>query len=319
MVNLPTGVKHKEVAVSGMRMRRSDYLWCYLFILPFVIMFGALSLWPLVRTVHFSLYEYNGIGPLTKFVGWANYFTVLKDAAFTNAYINSLLFTFLQTPGKLALSFLLAVILTRTWLKWRTFFRIIFFVPLLIPPAIIAMVFQFLLNPANGAINKFLLDFHLVAKPIDFFLTGARGLTTIGFISVWQITGQYMIYWMAALQSIPEEIYEAAEMDGTNEWQKIRYITLPIIKPIAIVIACLGLVGALNIFDWVSILTAGGPGTQSYVVPYYIYQKAFARSVVHYGLGSAAAFLFGLTVLVIVGTTGRLMNNAQKQWKEYTE
>ena len=121
-------------------------------------------------------------------------------------------------------------------------------------------------------------------------------MTTIAVISSWQILGQYIIFWMAALQSIPDELYEAAEVDGATEAQKMRYITLPLVAPMGIIITLLGLTWALGIFDWVQILTAGGPGTQSYTMYYYVFMKSFARMPMRYGIASAAGFLFGITV-----------------------
>jgi ABC-type sugar transport system permease subunit len=311
-------VKKKSVA-SGRSMSRSDYLWSYLTVLPFVIIFGALTVWPIIRTVQFSLFNYNGIGSVTDstFVGFENYLTVIKDHVFQQSYVNSWLFTLGQSLIKLPISFLLAILLTRKWLKWRTLFRIAFFVPWLMPPSIVAMVFNYLLNPANGAVNQFLLNFHLIQAPIDFFKTGWSGLTTIAVISSWQILGQYIIFWMAALQSIPDELYEAAEVDGATEAQKMRYITLPLVAPMGIIITLLGITWALGIFDWVQILTAGGPGTQSYTMYYYVFMKSFARMPMRYGIASAAGFLFGITVLVIFAFNSRLINFAQRKRREY--
>lgn len=305
--------------VSGIRMRASDYLWCYLTLLPFVIIFFSLTVWPLIRTIQFSLYDFNGIGSVTEsaFVGLKNYLTVYKDPIFRQAYLNSILFTIGQSLIKLPISFLLAIVLTRKWLKWRNLFRTAFFIPWLMPPSIVAMVFTYLLHPANGALNEFLMNFHLIETPIDFFKTGWSGLTTIAFISVWQIMGQYIIFWIAALNSVPDELYEAAEIDGASDWQRMRYITLPMIAPLAIIISLLGLTWALSIFDWVQIMTSGGPGTQSYVMYFYIYMKAFAKMPMRYGIASAAGFLFGITVLALFAFNGRLINYAQQKRREY--
>lgn len=297
-------------------MQPSDYVWCYIFILPFLVLSAALTIWPAIRTVQFSFYDYNGIGLLDDFVGLKNYFDVIQDPVFVVSFVNTLLFAVVQSAIKLPLSFLIAVLLTRPWLKGRELFRTVFFLPLLVPIAIGAMVFQFLLNPANGALNALLIDLHLITKPINFFETGARGLLTIALISVWQILGQYVIYWMAALQSVPEEIYEAAEIDGANDWQKMIYITLPMIRPIAVIITCLGLVWALSMFDLVYILTGGGPGTQSYVMSLFIFNNAFGRSR-RYGVASAAAFIFGLCVLIVFTVLQGLIRRAQQQRQEY--
>jgi ABC-type sugar transport system permease subunit len=310
--------KRKKV-VSGVIMRRSDYFWCYVTILPFVIIFAALTIWPIIRTIQFSLYDYRGIGSVTNsaFVGLKNYLTVLKDHIFWKSYANSWLFTFGQSMIKLPLSLLLAIVLTRKWLKLRGLFRTIFFVPWLMPPSVVAMVFNYLLNPANGAINEFLQYIHLIKTPINFFNTGWSALITIALISVWQIMGQYVIFWMAALQSIPDELYEAAEIDGATESQKMRYITLPLIAPMGIIISLLGLTWALGIFDWVQIMTAGGPGTQSYTVYYYIFMKAFARMPMRFGIASSAGFFFGITVLALFAFNARLINFAQSKRREY--
>ncbi|HEY3343468.1 MAG TPA: sugar ABC transporter permease, partial [Anaerolineaceae bacterium] len=229
----------------------------------------------------------------------------------------SWLFTIGQTLIKLPISFLLAVLLTRKWLKWRGIFRTAFFVPWLMPPSIVAMVFNYLLNPSNGAINEFLQAIHLIKEPINFFNSGLVGFTTIALISVWQIMGQYIIFWMASLQSIPEEIYEAASLDGASEWQKMSLITLPLIAPMAIIISLLGLTWALGIFDWVQIMTAGGPGTQTYTVYYYVYMKAFAKMPMRYGIASSAGFLFGITALIVFVFNGRIMEFAQRKRREY--
>jgi ABC-type sugar transport system permease subunit len=311
--------KAKKSTGAGISLRGSDYLWCYVTIAPFVVLFLSLTVWPIVRTIQFSLYDFNGIGEVTKstFVGFKNYLTVIKDQIFVQSYINSWLFTIGQTLIKLPISFLLAVLLTRKWLKWRGLFRTAFFVPWLMPPSIVAMVFNYLLNPSNGAVNEFLLAIHLIKEPINFFNSGLAGFATIAAISVWQIMGQYIIFWMAALQSIPDEIYEAASLDGASESQKMLRITLPLIAPMAIIISLLGLTWALGIFDWVQIMTAGGPGTQTYTVYYYVYMKAFARMPMRYGIASSAGFLFGITALIVFIFNGRIMSFAQRKRREY--
>jgi ABC-type sugar transport system permease subunit len=118
------------------------------------------------------------------------------------------------------------------------------------------------------------------------------------------------------LQSIPDELYEAAEVDGATESQKLRYITMPLIAPMAIIISLLGVTWALGIFDWVQIMTGGGPGTQSYTMYYYVFMKAFAKMPMRYGIASAD-FLFGITVLALFAFNARLINYAQRKRREY--
>jgi ABC-type sugar transport system permease subunit len=303
--------------ISGVRMRLGDYAWCYLFILPFVIFFLAFSIWPLVSTIGISLFNYNGIGPMEEYVGLSNYDFVLHDQTFIRSFINTVVFAALQTTIKLPIALLLAIILTRSWLKIRVLFRTVFFMPLLVPGAIVGMVFVFLLNPANGAINDLLQQWSLIQRSIDFISSRWTGMSTIAAVSAWNVIGQYVVYWMAALQNVPEEVYEAAEIDGANEWQKLIRVTLPIIRPMAIIITFLGFVNALHIFDLVLVMTGGGPGSQTFVMAYYIYTRAFTARPSHYGRASAAAVVFGFVMLIAFAIQGYFVNRAQRERHDF--
>ena len=191
--------------------RRSEILWCYIFIFPFVLFFGAFTIWPLVGTMIYSFSHVNGMGLIDQFVGLKNYISLFSDTTFLRSVVNTVFFTLLNTLIKLPLALFLAILHTRRWLKGKTFFRTGFFLPLVIPSAIVGMIFTFLLNPANGAVNSLLIQLNLVSSPINFLGSRWLGMTTIVLISVWGVLGQYVIYWMAAIQSVPEEVYEAAE------------------------------------------------------------------------------------------------------------
>lgn len=298
--------------------RRTELFWCYLFILPFVVTFSAFTIWPLVGTVIYSFSHVNGMGKIDQFMGIKNYTSLFTDDTFLRSVVNTVFFTLVNTAIKLPLSLFLAILLTRRWLKGKTLFRTGFFLPLVIPSAIVGMIFTFLLNPANGALNAILMQLHLVSRPIDF--TGSRwlGMMTVVVVSVWGILGQYMIYWMAALQSVPDEVYEAAEIDGANDWHKLTQITLPIIRPVATIILFLALVNGLNPFDIVYTLTGGGPGSQTYVVSVFIYARAFAASPPNYGVASAASLLFGVCVLIVISVQGYFVTRSQKTIHDYS-
>lgn len=309
----------RATTVAGIPLRRSETTWAYLALIPFLILFLAFTVWPLLRTVQFSFFDYNGIGSLddAEMVGLDNFAFVLKDAVFGTSYLNTWIFTIGQALIKLPLSFLIAVLLVQRWLRWRPFFRMVFFLPWLMPPSIVAMVFYYLLNPNNGAINEALLATGLVSEPVDFLASAPIAFSTIAVVSTWQIMGQYVIFWMAALQLVPQSLYEAAEVDGAGGWRRIWHITLPLIRPMAIIIASLGLIWSFNIFDWIDILTSGGPGNSTFVVNYYVYDKAFGGASPQFGVASAAATLFGISVLAIYAIVGRVVARAQAKRKEY--
>jgi ABC-type sugar transport system permease subunit len=287
----------------GMRVKGWDYAWIALFLAPFVILYSGFTLWPLIATVIYSFYDWNGIGPLTDFIGMENYFEIARSPSFWNAFTNTLVFATVNTIIKLPLSLFIAVLLTQQWMWGKRIWRTVFFAPLVIPVALAGLVFDFLLN-TRGALNDVLTTTGILERPLDFLGNPETALPTLILISVWQIFGQYMIYWMAALQNVPESVYEAADMDGANGWQKLLFVTLPMIRPVAVIILFLSFVNALKVFGLVAATTEGGPGQSTYVVSYFIYNQAFRDLPFRYGYASAAAVLFGVTVLVAVTVQG---------------
>jgi ABC-type sugar transport system permease subunit len=199
----------------------------------------------------------------------------------------------------------------------KRFFRTLFFTPMIVPVAIAGLIFTLLLNPANGAVNDFLKSLGLIQRSLDFLGNKSTALLTVILVSVWQIFGQYMIYWMAALQNVPEDVYEAAEIDGVNEWQKLIHITLPIIRPLAVIIGFLAFVNALRVFGLIVTMTAGGPGSETYVVSYFIYTQAFSEVPFRYGYASSAALFFGVTMLITVTVQGYFVRRAKQRQAEY--
>jgi ABC-type sugar transport system permease subunit len=288
-----------------------DYAWIILFLLPFLVLYAGFTLWPLAATVYYSFFDWDGFHPLTDFVGFENYLTIIRDPIFWLSFRNTMFFAIVNTTIKLPLSLFVAIVLTRKWLRRKNLFRTIFFSPMVIPVAMAGMIFSLLLNPANGALNDVLVSTGLVDRPIDFLGNGKTAMWSLILVSVWQIFGQYMIYWMAALQNVPTALYEAAEIDGANEWDKLTKITLPVIRPVATIITFLAFVNALKVFGLVVTMTSGGPGQQTYVVPYFIYNQAFSSIPFRYGYASAAAVFFGLIVLAAVSVQGYFVSRAQ--------
>lgn len=296
-----------------------DYFWLYLFFTPFVIFYLALVLWPLLATVIYSFLDWDGAHRITweRFVGLKNYLTISKDPIFWKSFRNTVFFAAANTVIKLPLSLFMAILLTRKWMWGKRLFRTIFFTPLIVPVAMAGLIFTILLNPANGAINDFLKDVGILKRSFDFLSNKYTAMWSIVLVSVWHIFGQYMIYWMAALQNVPEELYEAAEIDGANEWHKLIKITLPVIRPIAVIIGFLAFVNALRVFGLIVTMTSGGPGTQTYVVSYFIYNQAFSQVPFRYGYASSAALFFGVTVLLVITIQGYFVRKAKKRQEEF--
>lgn len=299
------------------RARGRDRLWVAAFLVPFLVLYLGFTLWPLIATVYYSFFDWSGTGPLNNFVGGGNYSRVLGDPLFWQAVVNTLLFAVGTTLIKLPLSLLAALVMTRKWLRAKKALRTVFFAPLIIPVAMAGLVFTYLLNPSNGALNSALHSLGLTDGTTDVFANRWTAMLALILISVWQVFGQYMIYWMAALQNVPDELYEAAALDGAGEWQKLTRITLPLIRPVAVVIVMLALVNAMHVFGLVVTLTGGGPGTSTYVVSYFIYKQAFGSMPFAYGYASAAALLFSVMAFLLVTSQGLFARRAQKLRKEY--
>ncbi len=296
-----------------------DYVWIVLFLFPFLILYIGFTLWPLAATAFYSFFDWNGLTPILddNFVGLENYIIIINDPIFWLSFRNTLVFALLNTIIKLPLSLLAAIVLTRKWLSLKRFFRTVFFTPLIIPVAMAGLIFTLLLNPANGAVNEFLKNIGLIERSIDFLGNSKTALLSVIFVSIWQIFGQYMIYWMAALQNVPEELYEAAEIDGANEWHKLFRITLPIISPVAIIILFLAFVNALRVFGLIVTMTGGGPGAKTSVVSYFIYKQAFSDVPYRYGYASSAAVFFGVTILLAVMLQGYVVSRARQRQREH--
>ena len=309
--------KSKSNVPFSKQVHGKDYFWVYLFLAPFVILYVGFTLWPLLATIIYSFFDWDGIKPLEDYVGLENFFTIAQDPIFWLAFRNTLVFALVNTAIKIPLSLLAAILLTRKWLWGKRIFRTIYFAPLVIPVAMAGLIFSLLLHPANGAVNDMLVSSGLLSKPIDFLGDEKTALLSLIFVSVWQIFGQYMIYWMAALQNVPEDLYEAAELDGAGEVAKLTRITLPVIKPVAIIICFLAFVNALRVFGLVVTMTGGGPGFQTYVVPYFIYTQALVDFPFRYGYASAAAVLFGATILLAVTIQGYFVRHAEGDRKDY--
>jgi ABC-type sugar transport system permease subunit len=298
---------------------RSTYLWILLFLLPFLVLYLGFTLWPLVATAAYSTFDWDGIGALSRFVGLGNYLTIAADPIFWRSLSNTLIFALLNTAIKLPATLFLAILLTRRWLWMKRFFRTIFFLPVIIPVSVAGLVFTYLLNPSNGALSAFLRASGLVHQPVDLLGHDGTAILVLALISVWQIFGQYLVYWMAALQMVPADLYDAAEIDGCGEWAKLIRMTLPLILPIAVIIAMLAFINALYVFGLVVTLTSGGPGHATYVMSYFIYVEAFSQIPFRYGYASAAALLYGLLALVFIVSQAHLVRRTSENRRTYAE
>ncbi|MEI8342563.1 MAG: sugar ABC transporter permease [Verrucomicrobiota bacterium] len=272
-----------------------------LFISPWIIGFLGLCVYPLVSSLYFSLCDYSVLSPAV-FVGGQNYRDLFADAVFWKALYNTLFFAAFAIPLGLLVSLFLAVLLNFN-VVGRSFFRTVIFLPSLVPLVSLAVLWQWMLNGKLGLVNSVLgpvlnLVNHLfgVALTAPNWLMDARyakwGLI---FTSVWGV-GSAVVIYLAALQDVPRHLYESAEIDGANFWEKTVHITLPIISPVIYFNTIMGLIGSLQVFAVPYVMTSGGDGPERSLlfVATYLYQNAFD----YWNMGYACAI--GLILFVII-------------------
>jgi multiple sugar transport system permease protein len=279
--------------------RKTQQLWIWLLLTPTVVVYGVYTVYPIVASYWYSLVEWNGFEATKTFVGLRNYQEVFADRLFWNAFWITVLFVVIVVPAKVVLTLLLAILLNSPKLPFATFFRTAFFLPVVTTTAIVGVVMQFVFDPASGPINQLLVKVGLLDQGVNFLGDSSVALWTVAGVYVWKWFGITMIYWLAALQTVPEEVYEAARIDGAGAWQLLRRITLPLLKPFAVIIALLSLESALKIFDLMQTMTGGGPFYSTEVMEIYIYRWAFTATIPQLGYASAAAVLFGMFVCVV--------------------
>ncbi len=280
-----------------------DARWCYLFMVPSLILTGMFTFWPIFASWYFSLLNWSGFTAGAEFVGLQNYREVIGDGYFWNAFTRSFLFMFASVPVKLTLALFIAIILNDAALRLAPVFRTLFFIPVVTTTAIIGIVMTFVLSPFNGPINMAMLALGVVERPIDFLGDPDTALWSVVGVEVWKWLGQPMIYWLAALQTVPVVLYEAARVDGANWWRQFRHITAPLIVPFGVVIVLITAVGTLRVFALVQTMTGGGPFFATEVMEVYIYRTAFGASnsqtLPRLGYASGAAVFFGVSVMLI--------------------
>ncbi len=259
-----------------------------LFVLPALFFYGTFNLFGIARTFYYSAMDWKGISANKVFVGLSNYVAVAKDMNFWNALKNNLILVmasmFIQMPGALLLALLI-----NSKLKFTKFFRTVFFMPMLLSTVATGIMWILFYDPNFGLMAKIIRALGL--KFSTAFLQGSTAMPAILFVICWQFIPYYMIIFKAGLSNVPEELYEAAKIDGANTWQCFTNITLPMIIPTMRTSAVLQLVGSLKYFDLFYVMMGGAPNTSTELMATYMYKKGFTEFQMGYA-STIAAYMF---------------------------
>ncbi len=282
--------------------RLKKYKNHYLMLLPGLILGGMFVFYPIVAALYFALHDWSGFNSEKVFVGLGNFAALFEDPIFWDAFRRSMIFLIGTVPLQMVLSLVLAVLLNDQLLKLSGLFRTMVFLPVITPVAVMGIVWTFLLSPFNGPINGLLLDLGIINRPIDFLGQSQNVMPSVISVYVWKWLGLTMIYWLAALQTVSEDVYDAAKLDNCKGLRLVWHVVLPIILPFALAILLISSVGALNVFPLIMSMTNGGPFFASEVMEIFIYRTAFATgdgSIPRLGYAAAAGVLFGGVVLAL--------------------
>lgn len=276
--------------------RVQDYATIAAFLAPAFILFMVFLVYPIFRSVYFSLFDWNGLGPAVDYIGLDNYKEILGDAVFMKAVGNCLLIVVLSLAIQLPIALALAIMVGRD-LPGRAFFRLIFFLPYVLSEVITGIIWMSLFNadPARGLINALLVLIPGV-KPQNFLSDIHQVVFCIFIVLTWKYFGLHMLLYLAGLQNIPREVEEAALIDGANKWQSTRYITVPMLGSTIRTVIQLSVLGSLTQFNLVWVMTGGGPVNASEFMATYMYRFGFRRYLL--GYGSAVALVMLLICLI---------------------
>jgi multiple sugar transport system permease protein len=297
----------RSASMAG-RSRTREALVAWSFALPFLLLFLVFMAGPIVAALVTSFTDMRVTdikNPLSvEFIGVTNYLDVLGDARFQKAAINTVVFVIVGVPLTLALGLAAAVGLNQQIIRFRTFFRVGFYLPVVTSIVAIAVVWRLLLGTETGLINGILAAFGVDGPG---WLTDERfALWSIIAMAAWRNLGNMMVIFLAGLQTIPVDVYEAAEMDGANRWQRFRHMTLPLMRPTLLFGAVITGIGYVQFFEEVFVMTEGGPLNSTLSLALYGYRQF---SFGNYGYTAALAFILFISIALLTAIQFRVFRS----------
>ena len=300
MITIETGNKKKpQQQATRIRSSFGERLAPYLYIAPFFAIFVVFGLFPLLFTFYVALFDWNPIGEQT-FVGFANFERLFQDPRFWNAVVNTFWIFVISTVPQLLLALGLAHLLNHARLKWANFFRMALLVPYITSVAATALVFGQIFDKNFGLINWILDIFGI--DPVNFMSSQVGSWIVISSMVIWRWFGYNTLLYLAGLQAIPREIYEAASVDGATSWQQFIHLTIPSLRPIIIFTVIMSTIGGLQIFTEPLLIAPEsgltcGAGRQCQTLSLFLYEQGFGQF--EFGYGSAIGVALFMIVVVV--------------------
>lgn len=281
----------------GSRLKRRNTLLGWSFILPNFLGFAVLTLVPVIALFYIAFTDWNAFGT-ANWVGVDNFTRMVGDRSFMVALLNTFYYAAFHIPLTLGLSLALALLLNRK-LRGVAFFRTVAFFPYVTSIVAIVLVWNMLFSPELGPINQFLTAIG-ISDPPGWTTSADWSMPAVIIVGTWREMGYYMLLFLAGLQTIPPELYEAARVDGADAWQRFWNVTVPSLRPTTFFVTVMLTIGSFKVFDLILVMTNGGPGQSTLVLSQYIYNKGFLENQLGYASSiSIVLFLICISVTVV--------------------
>ncbi len=290
-------MKSGPQAKANQRAEQQSRLWTaalpYLLIAPTLLFVAAFTLWPLLHVAYSSLFIENQAVQVPRYTGLGNFTALFTDPAFLNVVSNTLIYVIITVPISVFLALVLALLLNR---KFRALglYRLAFFYPTVLPMVSAATIWLFMYTPSYGLINVFIEFFHIPSQ--NWLGEPGLALPALMILGVWKQTGYFMLFFLAGLQGLPQDIFESARLDGANVIQSTRYITLPLLTGTTVFVTTIAVINSFETVDQIYIMTGGGPVNSTSMLLFNLWQTLF--SFLDVGRASAISMIL-IAVLLI--------------------
>ena len=279
----------------GRDMRRQ---WiAYLFLSPGLVLFFTFTLFSIIFSFYLSFHEWNILDPAKPYVGLENYRDLAEDDRFGRAVINTAYFTFASIPLTMVLGLGVALLLDQQ-IRARGLFRTLYYLPVITPLVVASIIWKWVYNADYGFLNYYLQQAGIINHPLFWLSDKNLAMPAVIGMNVWKGVGFDMVVFLAGLQAIPNELYEAAKVDGAGAWQRFRRITLPLLSPTFMFFIIIGVIFSFQVFTQIFVMTNGGPVDRTTTIVYYMYLTAFK----FFEMGYATAIAYALFAMMFVFT-----------------